>query len=504
MITMRSSSVAKMTKPPPPVPPRPSKTIVAEALAKRRRMPEDTNTIPVRSAPPPPPTDLSRSQSTVNFMLKRPATYDRSISDELKSNSRTLIFQSSNMKSSNNNVLVRKDSYNKKVTVNNSYVNNSSEQPSNNNNNNKVSSENDVIVTSKNILNSCDAPKENTIKISPDIQTTTNVTVNSQIVTCMIPSQNTPKSRSVEKLSASPTGTLGNTVDDAKRRNSFDEKWEGMLKDKNHVNKLIDEMFASVLEASNGEETTNNSCQTTSTTKVSTDSTTITINGCDNKYESTCGFEANGSTVLIIESGDSAKIESNANSLTKIRGSAEKIDLSSDKSNSSTMEKKSVKFDDKKNAEFLIQELESMRMEQEKIMKRQRKPSLDIYGCVKSEQCDNEDDMSNYRLNIVDMGKGATLDYDRLKTMSSLHGLPPLPKSLSGFNLDEDYSNPSTPARSSSMRSQQGSLSSFGSGHGGFHHFKSVNGASDLSSMGQSRKSTNLDAQLAILKREMI
>ncbi|XP_044748237.1 leucine repeat adapter protein 25-like isoform X2 [Coccinella septempunctata] len=87
--------------------------------------------------------------------------------------------------------------------------------------------------------------------------------------------------------------------------------------------------------------------------------------------------------------------------------------------------------------------------------------------------------------------------------MSSLHGLPPLPKSLSGFNLDENYSNPSTPARTSSTRSHQGVPVPFVSGHLGYHHHKGVNGASESSSTGQVRKSTNLDAQLAILKREM-
>lgn len=436
MITMRSSSVTKMTKPPPPVPPRPSKTIVAEALAKRRRIPEDSNTIPVRSAPPPP-TDLSRSQSTMNFPLKRPTAYERSISDELKSNSRTLIFQSSNMKSPKSNVLVRKNSSDKLVTVNNSYVNCSEKIPCNKVLNGIVEKKNEVIVTSKNLLNSLDNSKENSIKISqPDEETTKStdleqtqpneITVNSQIVTCIIPNQNLPlqrQSQSVEKLSRSPTGTLGNSADvkEPQRHVSFDGKWGGMLKDKNHVNKLIDEMFASVLEVSKDEETTIKSRQTTTTSKVSNDSTTITINGCENKYESTCNVETNGSTVLIIESGDNAKIEThslNGNSSTSVRGSAEKIDVS-DHSNSSTMEKKSVKFDDKKNAEFLIEELESMRIEQQKIMKRQRKPSLDIYDSVKSEECDNDDNVGNYHINIVNLGKGATLDYDRYENSST-------------------------------------------------------------------------------------
>ncbi|KAK9891599.1 hypothetical protein WA026_015559 [Henosepilachna vigintioctopunctata] len=86
--------------------------------------------------------------------------------------------------------------------------------------------------------------------------------------------------------------------------------------------------------------------------------------------------------------------------------------------------------------------------------------------------------------------------------MSSLHGLPPLPKSLSGFNLNENFTNPPTPARTTSMRAHQGSPSSLG--HMMYTPHTSQNGSSELAPSASGRKLTNLDAQLAILRREMM
>ncbi|KAL3266108.1 hypothetical protein HHI36_010294 [Cryptolaemus montrouzieri] len=419
MLTMRSSTVTKMAKPPPPVPPRPSKTIVAEALAKRRRNQEDANIIPVRTAPPPPP-DLFKSQynGCENFTLKKSAAYERSISEEIKSNTRTIIFQSSNMKSVNTNALVRKESLNKRVTVNNLNAN-QSDSP-----NNKVmsvleSKKSDVVVTTKNILNSRDVnlkTTDNCIKITQKETNDTlerthssdEVTINSQsILMCA--------SKDLEEEKGSPMSTMGKTTCDEDTK-KFDEKWEEMLKDKNHVNMLIDEMFASVLEVSKNEEMNATKMSTT----ISTDNATITINSCDNIRESS-SVETNGSTVLIIETADKSENYS-SNSLKKGEDSYKNL---SDKSNSSTMEKKGVQFDDKKNAEFLIQELESMRMEQERILKRQRKPSQEIYDFVNLQECNNDEEMKNCHINIVNLKpseKGVALDYERFNySTTSLH-----------------------------------------------------------------------------------
>ena len=86
--------------------------------------------------------------------------------------------------------------------------------------------------------------------------------------------------------------------------------------------------------------------------------------------------------------------------------------------------------------------------------------------------------------------------------MSSLQGLPPLPRSLSGFNLngaglvmEPATPPPPPPARSSSKASQRGP--------------KTPTSTTSLSSGGSrpspsGRQLTTLDTQLAILRREMV
>lgn len=75
--------------------------------------------------------------------------------------------------------------------------------------------------------------------------------------------------------------------------------------------------------------------------------------------------------------------------------------------------------------------------------------------------------------------------------MSSLQGLPPLPRSLSGFNLNttnrEGNEPPPPPARSSS-RPQRGGR----------------NGPGGVRTPPQGRQLTTLDTQLAKLRREMV
>ena len=114
---------------------------------------------------------------------------------------------------------------------------------------------------------------------------------------------------------------------DDKSGSAENKQWDQMLNDRNHVNTLIDEMFASVLEVSANEE--------------------------DNKVVINTNVETNSPTVVVVEDNHS---------------------------NTSTAEKKKVQFDDRMNHELLISELESMRLEDEKILKRQRLPSKDIYS----------------------------------------------------------------------------------------------------------------------------
>lgn len=93
--------------------------------------------------------------------------------------------------------------------------------------------------------------------------------------------------------------------------------------------------------------------------------------------------------------------------------------------------------------------------------------------------------------------------------MSSLHGLPPLPKSLSGFNLLENPNDKTpTPApRSSSMRTAAGA-GKFVSPHSkplanGTSSGLLDSDGSSLPSTGTPGRKSTLDTQLAILRREM-
>lgn len=100
--------------------------------------------------------------------------------------------------------------------------------------------------------------------------------------------------------------------------------------------------------------------------------------------------------------------------------------------------------------------------------------------------------------------------------MSSLHGLPPLPKSLSGFNLLENSHRietpprgtyrvpaspgPQTPSRAGSSRGPTPPTPGSGSGHVVYPPHPRVNGTTEIP---RGRKITTLDTQLAILRREM-
>lgn len=135
MIMINSSSAQKVGKPPPPVPPRPSKSVVAEALAKSRhhnkvisiKEAEKTKS-PSRQAPPPPAArnELAKSKSTysINIPLKKPLVYERSISEEVKNTSRPVIYQSSNVKCNNNNnsVQIARDTSDVKIVNNNGSI----------------------------------------------------------------------------------------------------------------------------------------------------------------------------------------------------------------------------------------------------------------------------------------------------------------------------------------------------------------------------------------------
>lgn len=77
-----------------------------------------------------------------------------------------------------------------------------------------------------------------------------------------------------------------------------------------------------------------------------------------------------------------------------------------------------------------------------------------------------------------------------------MHGLPPLPKSLSGFSLLENFNNPPTPVRTTSMRQTS-------TGHPVYPPSKVSNGTAESPKSSSVGRKSKLDTQLAILRREM-
>ncbi|XP_031331854.1 uncharacterized protein LOC116162379 [Photinus pyralis] len=470
MITMRSTS-NKTAKPPPPIPPRPSKALVAESLAKLRRSPEhnrnvnndDNGLSPTRIAPPPPQYDLSQnevfipvtksqSHSTVNLINDHSRIHkiQRSASiteEDHKINTRTVIFQSPNIKTSRLELKLKRTESDRKQGIEN---------------------ENKTISLS----NSMD-----------DL----NVTTKSDAADVAL----------IEGGSSPIHNTNG---DDTK----IDE-WNELLNGKNHVNTLIDEMFASILDPPQETitEALYENTQTLHTTPV--DATKIVIKN-----------EINGHRDEIPTATSTPNPEISPHPTTVLISDPFENEIANEEgektvtnNRSETRKKNShVKFDDKKNHELLITELQNMRMEQERILKRQRSSPQELYdeiddGSPKIQHSDwvevnngQEIRLSSCQI-IIEDGVNSTITdpvISRLN-MSSLHGLPPLPKSLSGFSLIENQRNNQTPSRSRGSNTPVG----FISGQVVYPpHPRAVNGTTE------GRKPTNLDNQLAILRREMV
>ncbi|XP_018565213.1 uncharacterized protein LOC108906452 isoform X2 [Anoplophora glabripennis] len=528
MIMINSSSAQKVGKPPPPVPPRPSKSVVAEALAKSRhhnkvisiREAEKTKS-PTRQAPPPPTprNELTKSKSTysINIPLKKPMVFERSISEEVKNTSRPVIYQSSNVKCNNNNnsVQITRGTSDVKIV------------------NNNTSSLRNRLVGKQEKLEEEDRSR---VQVSRKESVKREKFRGEEFIV-----KHNEGSDASDGRSMSNASTLEKSSDSSEKNGSngsLDKKnWDQMLNDRNHVNTLIDEMFASVLEVQfsddNGALNQNNNKLST---VLSQDKTEIIINDATEIDYENVRFD-NG---VIVSSGNGMSGESNVpktvivikNDSSDVDDEEKKKQVISCSSNTSSAERqKQVKFKDQLNHELLIKELQCMKQDQDKILKRQRKPSMNLYD--NSAVPNSESTAKIPRPDWLDVGGGGrevklntcqieitdesvekeekkpfNLDYERITKMSSLHGLPPLPKSLSGFNLLEGHQggvsmNPPTPMRSSSIRSTAQQVPP---GHLVYPPHPKVNGEVAVSQVGggtSGRKSTNLDTQLAILRREM-
>ncbi|KAI4463597.1 hypothetical protein MML48_4g00014409 [Holotrichia oblita] len=444
MIMMRPTSAPKTGKPPPPVPPRPSKiNSSSDSLGRTKRFAPDVPhkpTVPFRSAPPPPssrvyqlreafttittatengdnnkvnPIVKSQSYSAVNFSNK--PSLERSISQDGNKKSRTVIFESSNLK--------------------------------------------------------------NTIEIKRQ-----------------------DSDRRIEKVQV-------NGTEEPLKENKLDGNKNEIIKNEcGYTMDIMHEMLADAIKKDMDEE----------------NKTKITVHSDD---DSNIKDDAPKATVLIIEDK-----QNNINEEESKKDDVPMKESDDDsKSNASTGERKKdrhVKFDDKMNHEHLIDELQNMKLEQERILKRQRKPSKDIYENEAANNTPiNKDKPKILHSDWIEVNDGEevrlsscqiTIDerretkdeisvdsltpnsveplISRLATMSNLHGLPPLPKSLSNFNFLE---GPPTPNRS---RNPTPPMSNTGTTHLVYppHPKPMTNGGTTQGSV------SNLDAQLAILRREMV
>lgn len=505
MITAMRSNHSKVT-PPPPVPPRPSKTVVAEALAKSRRISpvrvlyatqplsavDITNNknvtanckpkllyekpvVPIRTAPPPPmikpkplaPGKIPQAQIFFNHKLRNVEDSNRivrstsDVSDELTNGkSRTVIFQSSNLN--------LKPS---KIEVNISRKNSSIKRVESTKNERNIRNCDDDKQTIK--ICAIESKKELVANHCVKINTSLD---NSEIITAQ-PIESESLKECAKRLE-----------NDEKDKNEFITSGDSKI---NPVDQLIDVIVQS-----------DKAAKLTETIVQSSDKTTIIVT---NKND-----DANNNMHNGLEDGS-----------------------------------KKVQFDDKINHEILIAELQGMKEEQDRLLKRQRKPPVDIYDCDNdSAESVHSDSSRIHHSDWVEVANGEEvrlsscqiyIDNDsseevkssyfspsrkptRAPSMSSLHGLPPLPKSLSGFNLLDNQQphrietprgtyrvpaspGPQTPSRAGSSRGPTPPTPGSGSGLVVYPPHPRVNGTNELP---RGRKVTTLDTQLAILRREMV
>ncbi|CAG9767008.1 unnamed protein product [Ceutorhynchus assimilis] len=349
---MSAEIIVKMNKssrPPPPVPPRPSKSLIKEALAKTRQAHGNYVVSVTKPQAPTPPIQPPKEFQNKRLIIDntRPVIYQ---SENCKSRS---ICSDITNKSEINNVLKKFEDNLRKSDVE------------------KVS-----VAETKDELKQIESDND-------EIKSVNETENQSALWECGFNGNNVAEiTKSENDEVSSSTSSSNDSVNNCYR----EKAWNGTL-NRNHVNTLIDEMFASVLEVN----LSNNSSSTESITNKNT-------------------------TVIVINN------------------------------NEQTLDKK-VQFNDRQNHEFLINELQNMKND-EKILKRQRRSPLnhfeddadriqknDWYGLNEGKKVR----MSSCSIKIEDEDNDK---YQKMKNLSSSYGLPPLPSSLSGFKFIMDTSDP--------------------------------------------------------------
>lgn len=517
MIKMRSSPYNKITKPPPPVPPRPNKNVVAEALAKTRKplfehLEESTASTPTLTKPSitatasvkpnldsrPGIVVKTQSYYPVNYCNIKPKQDDppnqAASYESPKPMARTIIYQSNVATTVVTSTKVD-DTPQESLPINGCIVNNNGMHTAET----KSSSNTDASISRTGSFKSKSSGSQHF-----------EITTSSNSIHCS--DKSTPED--------SPKNDNGTS--------STSSNWTDILNDRNHVNTLIDEMFASVLDQPvelndtihtvNDNIITSSPCPIDDTPILSNDAaTTITIS------DSSCI----NSTTTIVESFNSSLADTKK---------VVTFEESSSENNTSTQDRK-LSRNDRQNHEQLIAELANMKHEKN-INKRQRKPSRNASFTeeplhrriqhsdwvevtktgqeVRLSSCQitideassgvvHKNNVNNLNLSGPDEGEDSSVDsvISRCTNMSSggntiMQGLPPLPKSLSGFSIMME---------NSSLQSRH--PSSVGSNmvpHMAYpSHPKTPsnimsNGAIDSGSL---KKESNLDSKLALLRREM-
>lgn len=381
----------KGSKPPPPVPPRPSKSLIKEALAKTRRAHHHAaSCLPsapknqINAARCSPPLPQPPNSALLNPPLKK----------HNYGSTRPVIYQSDNCRSRKNS----QESVNQRTSEDKIHSGQSDENgPASQ----KCQAGGKVRVE-------CDRAREANGEIN-----------NSEKAGCDLWERKVSQAnKENDKLVTSDTevSSVISTSSSSSGSSKSDKNWNDTL-NRNHVNTLIDEMFASVLEVNLSNSVTPASSIESITKENEINKTTINNNTPED--------DGGNLTVIVINDGDGRNPQ-----------------------------ERKVKFNDRQNHEFLINELQNMKNSYEnksKVVKRQRISSLnssDEEGSVTypSENKIQMNDwygvnegrkvrMSSCHITIDGDSEQSDNEQQRLKNQYRLSGLPPLPKSLSGFDF---------------------------------------------------------------------
>ncbi|XP_066140863.1 uncharacterized protein [Euwallacea fornicatus] len=451
--------VVKSTKPPPPVPPRPSKTLVKEALAKTRGLHNSSptgsmnNDDKVKTSKPLPQRRLNQNSNvTLSHCQSLPLCLR---SDKVENHStRPVIYQSDNCKTRSHNISSQDVRKNGRKSADN------------------LGKSMQVISVSKpkfkddlSVKTVEDPSWRRTALRSRDDGERRQL---SQRELYTDSTDNHDEAVSSSPLSQSPTNTISSKSD------LSDKNWEEILNDKNHVNTLIDEMFASVLEVNLAPPVSLTS--SLESIKEDDDHVVKIANHFDSDYNGTSKpSEDENLTVIVVNEPATKKQSLERDEIKKAAGD------------------RKVKFNDRENHEFLIEELQNMKNCHDDDLKRQCVLPLDSNDMQVGDNIQINDwygvndgkkvKLSSCYIKVENTDSENGDRNDKIKELCQAYRLPPLPKALSGFKLYE----PTEPAENGYMLDIEHSQSP----DTGFK--KKING----------RQETKLDRQLAVLRREM-